>query len=62
MKQLIQIIFLSILGESALPIILALGTIIMLTQISVHKIFAGKAVRRLKKESRKMEKNMWLIE
>lgn len=62
MKQLVQIIFLSILGESALPIILALGTIFMLMQLSLHKIFAGKALRKLKKESRKMKNNMWLIE
>ncbi len=62
MKQLSQIIFFSILGESAVQIILALSTVIMLTQIFVHKIFTGKTRRIVRKKSSEMENNMWLIE
>lgn len=62
MKKLVQIIFLSILGESALPIILSLAIISLMKQILVHKIFSSTALWRLKKASRKMKNNMWLIE
>ncbi|MEO6638365.1 MAG: hypothetical protein ABIN25_08815 [Ginsengibacter sp.] len=62
MKQLSQLIFFSILGESALPIILALGTFVILIQIFQHKIFISKTSWLLRKQNKEIEDNMWLIE
>ncbi len=62
MKQLSQIIFFSVLGESAMQIVLAISTAVMFTQIFVHKIFTGRSRWIGRKKKRRLEDNMWLIE
>ena len=62
MKQLSQMIFLSILGEGGLQIILAVGTVIMLAQIFLHQNFTSKARWIVRKKNKEIENNMWLIE
>ena len=61
MKQLSQIIALNLFGLSGLQIILALGTAILLLQVLVKKILAGRWWKA-RNENREMESHLWQIE
>lgn len=61
MKQLSQIIALSLFGLNALQIIVAIGTAIMLLQVLVKKFLEGRGCKA-RKENREMESHLWQIE
>ena len=62
MKQLSQIIALSIFGVTAIQIILAIGAGIVFLQILVNKISGSKSRCEMRKRHSEIENNMWSIE
>jgi len=62
MKQLSQIIALSLFGLNALQIILAAGTVIMFLKITINKLSGGRRRWKIRKMNRDVERNMWAIE
>ena len=61
MKQLSQIIALSILGVTGMQIILAIGAGVVFLQILVNKI-SGSRWCEVRKRNSEIESNMWSIE
>jgi uncharacterized membrane protein len=62
MKQLSQIIALSVFGVGAIEIIVALGAAIIILQIFLNKIACIKVSWEMKKRNKEIENNMWSIE
>ena len=62
MKQLSQIIALSVFGAGAVEIIFALGAAVIILQILLNKIACSKVRWEIKKRNKEIENNMWSIE
>jgi len=61
MKQLFQIIALNLFGLNALQLIAAIGITVMLLQVVVKRISLING-RKVRKERKELENNMWAIE
>ncbi len=62
MKQLSQLIAISIFGLNAVQIILAVGTAVILLQLLVSRITGCRKIWEIRRGRRQIENNMWAIE
>ena len=62
MKQLSQFIALNIPGVNTLQVMIVIATAFIFLRMAVAKFLESRRSRKLRRNSRKMENNMWIIE